>query len=373
MRVVAPGESIALEKGGSIGPIDVEYETYGQLTPAKDNAVLICHALSGDAHVAGWDKHAQKAGRGFRLKHPGWWDTVIGPGKAIDTNRYFVICSNVLGSCYGTTGPASVNPATGKPYGLSFPVVTVSDWVRVQAMLLNALGIDRLHAVIGGSLGGQQALEWALAFPDRVQRAVVFAASPRLSAQGIAFNAVGRQSVLSDPNFRNGDYYDHTPPNHGLGVARMMAHITYLSEEGMHAKFGRRLRDETKVNSPLGGAFEVESYLDYQGRSFVERFDANSYLYITWAMNHYDAAARWGNGDLVEACRRIQSRVLVVSFSSDWLYTPTECREFAVAMCRAGKPVSYVDVQSVYGHDSFLVETEPVGRLLSSILDGGAR
>ena len=373
LRVVQAGEPILLEKGGSIGPVDVEFETYGKLSAGKDNAVLICHALSGDAHVAGWDRHAQKAGRGYRLKHPGWWDTVIGPGKAIDTNRFFVICSNCLGSCYGTTGPASVDPATDKPYGLSFPVVTVGDWVRVQAMLLDTLGIQRLHAVIGGSLGGQQALEWALAYPDRVGRSMVFAASPRLSTQGIAFNAVGRQAVISDPNFRNGDYYDHAPPNHGLGVARMMAHITYLSEEGMHAKFGRRLRDQTKVNSPLGGAFEVESYLDYQGKSFVERFDANSYLYITWAMNHYDAAARWGEGDLVAACGRIRSRVVVVSFSSDWLYPPQECQEFAVAMCRAGKPVSYTDVHSDYGHDSFLVETEPVSHLLASVLDGGTR
>ena len=368
--VVPLGQSMALEKGPMAGPVEIEFETYGTLSPAKDNAVLITHALSGDAHVAGWDKHAEAAARTYRLKHPGWWDSVIGPGKAIDTNRWFVICSNILGSCYGTTGPASINPATGKPYGMSFPVVTVSDWVKIQAMLLDQLGIARLHAVIGGSLGGQQALEWTLAYPDRVDRAIVFAAAHRLSTQGVAFNAVGRQAIMTDPHFNNGDYYQTQSPIHGLAVARMMAHITYLSEEGMHQKFGRRMKLETSHSSALGGEFEVEGYLDYQGRSFVTRFDANSYLYVTWAMNHYDAASRWGGGDLVEACRRIQSRVLVCSFSSDWLYTPGQCRELAFAMCKAGKPASYIEVPSHYGHDAFLVETEPVGRLLSSFLEG---
>ncbi|MGE5608770.1 MAG: homoserine O-acetyltransferase MetX, partial [Bacillota bacterium] len=263
-----------LETGASIGPVTVEFETYGKLSPARDNAVLITHALSGDAHVAGWDRKAESTGRLYRTRHPGWWDTVIGPGKAIDTNRYCVICSNFLGSCYGTTGPASINPKTGKPYGMAFPVVTVSDWVRLQARLLDALGIERLHGVIGGSLGGQQALEWALAFPERVERSIVLAASPRLSAQGLAFNAVGRHAIMNDPNFRNGDYYGEQPPSMGLGAARMMAHITYLSEEGMHAKFGRRLQDKDKPDFGFGVEFEVESYLDYQARAFVERFDA---------------------------------------------------------------------------------------------------
>jgi homoserine O-acetyltransferase len=311
LRVISADETLKLEKGGEIGPIDVEYETYGELSPAKDNVVLICHALSGDAHVAGRDKHAEASSRQFRTKHPGWWDTVIGPGKAIDTRKFFVVCSNCLGSCYGTTGPASISPHTGKPYALAFPVVTVSDWVNVQALLLDRLGIDRVHCVIGGSLGGQQALEWALAYPQRVNRSIVFAAAHRLSTQGIAFNAVGRQAIMSDPDFNDGYYYEKDHPKNGLTVARMMAHITYLSEEGMHQKFGRRLRLENGSPSALGGEFEVESYLDYQGRSFVQRFDANSYLYITWAMNHYDAAIRWGGGDLVEACRRIQSKVLV--------------------------------------------------------------
>ncbi len=362
-----------LEGGGALGPVTVEYEAYGTLSEKRDNVVLIAHALSGDAHVAGWDQRAEEMGRKFRTRCPGWWDTVIGPGKPIDTNRYYVLCANFLGSCYGTTGPSSINPATGKAYGMDFPAVTVGDWVRSQAMLLDALGIPKLHTVVGGSLGGQQALEWALAYPQRVERAIVLAASPRLSAQGVAFNAVGRQAIMADPNFRGGDYYGRTPPNHGLAVARMMAHITYLSEEGMHEKFGRRRRDRTKPEQIFDVEFEVESYLDYQGKSFVERFDANSYLYITRAMDYYDAAARWGGGDLVQACRRIESRVAVVSFSSDWLYTPAHCREFALAMCRAGKSITYVEVPSRYGHDAFLVETRPVGQLLRAVLGGPAK
>jgi len=368
LRIV-DGQVLALEKGGSISAIDVEYEMYGKLSKAKDNVVLICHALSGDAHVAGWDKNWEQTGRLYRKKHPGWWDTVIGPGKAIDTRKYCVVCPNVLGSCYGTTGPASINPATGKPYGLSFPVVTVSDWVKVQALLLEKLGIERVRCVIGGSLGGQQALEWALAYPERVERAIVFAAAHRLSTQGVAFNAVGRRAIMTDPHFNQGEYYGRPGPDHGLAVARMMAHITYLSEEGMHQKFGRQ-KKESDTPSALGGEFEVESYLRYQGQSFVERFDANSYLYITWAMNHYDAADRWGGGDLVETCKRLKSKMLVCSFSSDWLYTPEQCRQLAFAMCRAGRPVNYVNVPSNYGHDSFLVEQEPVGKLLESFIGG---
>ena len=367
IQLATAEEPFQLFYGDRIGPVVVEYETYGKLSPARDNVVLITHALSGDAHVAGWDRNAQAAGRKWRMKHAGWWDTVIGPGKAIDTNKYFVICSNFLGSCYGTTGPSDINPATGKPYGKSFPAVGVADWVRLQARLLDALGIERLRAVVGGSLGGQQALEWAMAFPDRVERSIVLAASPCLSAQGLAFNAVGRQAILTDPNYNDGDYYGKPEPDAGLAVARMMAHITYLSEQGMGKKFGRRLQSQEPADY-FGGMFEVESYLHYQGRSFVERFDANSYLYITRAMDLYDAASQWGGGDLVEACRRIRSRVMVVSFSSDWLYTPEQCREFALSMMRAGKQVTYVNVPSPYGHDAFLVETEPVSYLLENFL-----
>lgn len=369
LRIADAAAPFELEVGGKLAPVDVEFETYGELNPARDNAILICHALSGDAHVAGWDRVCAKSGRSWRSNKPGWWDAIVGPGKAIDTRRWFVICSNVLGSCYGTTGPASTDPTTGKPYALTFPIVTVADWVRLQARLLDRLGIARLRAVIGGSLGGQQALEWALAFPDRVERSIVLAASARLSAQGLAFNAVGRFSIMKDPAFAGGDYYAGPRPESGLAAARMMAHITYLSEHGMHRKFGRRFKDKARPKFGFGVEFEVESYLDYQGKAFVERFDANSYLYITRAMDYYDAAERWGGGNLVEACRRIRSRMMVVSFSSDWLYPPDHGRELAFALCRAGRPATYSNVPSVFGHDAFLVQTDEVGRLLRAFIE----
>ncbi len=359
----------ALEVGGELSPIDVEYETYGELSSLKDNVILVCHALSGDAHVAGWDRLAKETGRTYRDGRPGWWDMMVGPGKPIDTDRYFVICPNNLGSCYGTTGPSSVNPATGKPYGLTFPVVTIGDWTRLQMTLLEQLGIERLYAVIGGSLGGQQVIEWALAYPDRLDKAMVFAASPRLSTQGLGFNAVGRFSIMNDPNFKDGDYYGGPLPEAGLAAARMLAHITYLSDEGMHEKFGRRLQNKERPDFSFGVEFEVESYLGYQGRAFVERFDANSYLYVTRAADYYDAAVQWGDGCLVEACKRIEAEVMVVSFSADWLYPPEEMKEFALGLSRNGKRVNYIDVPSRYGHDAFLVETEPVAHLLRHFLN----
>ena len=369
IRLVSAEAPIELELGGSVGPIDVEYETYGTLSPRKENVVFIAHALSGDAHVAGWDKDTPTNGRVWRQRKPGWWDAIVGPGKAIDTKRYFVICPNVLGSCYGTTGPGAVDPKTGKPYGLTFPMVTVGDWVQLHARLLDALGITQVHTVVGGSLGGQQALEMALAYPERVERAVVLAASARLSAQGLAFNAVARYCILNDPNFAGGDYYNQDQgPDAGLAAARMLAHITYLSDEGMHEKFGRRLQDKSEQKAGFGIEFAVESYLDYQARAFVERFDANAYLYITRAMDYYDAAARWGGGNLVEACRRARARTLVVSFDSDWLYPPGDCKDLALALARTGVRVTYADVPSRFGHDSFLVETQKVGRLLRSFL-----
>jgi homoserine O-acetyltransferase/O-succinyltransferase len=368
IRLATEAEPFELEVGGTLGPVDVEYETYGSLNEARDNVILILHALSGDAHVAGWDKDAGENGRAWRSKKPGWWDPVVGPGKSVDTDKYFVVCANFLGGCYGTTGPSSINPATGKAYGLAFPIVTVSDWVRLQARLLDALGVDKVHAVVGGSLGGQQAIEWALAFPDRVEKTIVFAASPRLSAQGLGFNAVGRYCILNDPNFSDGDYYDKTQPDTGLAAARMLAHITYLSEEGMHKTFGRKLREKEKPDFGFGVEFEVESYLDYQGRAFVQRFDANSYLYITRAMDYYDPAEKWGGGSLPEACRKITSDVMIVSFSSDWLYPPEYCREFSEALCKVGKAVTYVDVPSHFGHDAFLVQTEEVNELLRGFL-----
>lgn len=367
IRLASPEQPFRLETGVVMTDIVVEYEIYGELNQARDNAVLVAHALSGDAHAAGWDRRAEADGRPWRVRKPGWWDTVIGPGKAIDTRRYCVLCANVLGSCYGTTGPACIDPETGRPYGLDFPIVTVGDWVRLEARLLDALGIDKLYAVVGGSLGGQQALEWALAFPERIRKCVILAAAARLSAQGLAFNAVGRYAVLHDAHFNNGQYYDGTPPINGLAAARMLAHITYLSDQGMTEKFGRRLQNDQTRQRGFGVEFQVESYLTYQGKSFVQRFDANSYLYITRAMDYYDAAS-WGNGELAAACARIRSEVMIVSFETDWLYPPAECRDLALALMRNNIPVNYVQIQSRYGHDAFLVETARVSRLLRAFL-----
>ncbi|MDR2946076.1 MAG: homoserine O-acetyltransferase [Candidatus Adiutrix sp.] len=361
-------EPLRLEAGGSLGPVEIEYETYGELSSRRDNAVFICHALTGDAHAAGWDAGPGGPLRDYRRDKPGWWDDVIGPGKPIDTRRFFVICANVVGSCYGSTGPMSVNPATGRPYGLSFPVVTVGDWARLHMMLLDRLGIDALYAAIGGSVGGQQALEMALGWPDRVRRLIVLSAGRRITAQGLGFNSVARHSIINDPYFNGGDYYGGEPPLMGLAAARMLAHITYLSEDSMGLKFGRRFQDKSGPEFTLTGVeFEVESYLKHQGESFVRRYDANSYLYITRAMDYYDAAV-WGEGDLVKAAARIQARTLAVSFSSDWLFPPELCRELVSALCRAGRPATYVDIPSRYGHDAFLVETETVSRLIHSFL-----
>lgn len=362
-------EPFRLEAGGFIAPVTVEYETYGRINEAGDNVILIVHALSGDAHAAGWDEEADEDNRKWRTRKPGWWDEQVGAGLPLDTDRFFFICANVLGSCYGTTGPMDTDPATGKPYGLRFPLVTIGDWVRLQAKLLDHLGIGRLYAVIGGSLGGQQALEWALAFPERVERCIVLASSARLSPQGLAFNAVARHSILSDPNFNGGDYYGAELPGKGLAAARMLGHITYLSDEAMYQKFGRRLQGKSEPEFSFGIEFEVESYLAYQGRSFVERFDANAYLYVTRAMDYYDAARSWGGGDLTEACKRIQCKMLIVSFSTDWLYPPRECRELALAISRNRHPVTYVNIPSNYGHDSFLVEHELLGGLLHDFLN----
>lgn len=362
-------EPMRLEAGGSLGPITLEYETYGQLNQAGDNCILICHALTGDAHAAGWDSNPEGPLREYRKNKPGWWDDMIGPGKPIDTRRFFVVCANVVGSCYGSSGPMETNPATGRPYGLSFPVVTVGDWAKLQLMLLDRLGIGVIYAVIGGSVGGQQAMEIALSQPQRVNRLIILSAGYRITAQGLAFNSVARHGIAGDPNFNGGDYYDTgARPLMGLAVARMLAHITYLSEESMGHKFGRRLRNKPSPDFTLTGVeFEVESYLKHQGESFVRRYDANSYLYITRAMDYYDASV-WGKGDLVKAAARLKAKTLVVSFSSDWLFPPELCRELVSAMCRSGLPVTYVDIPSRYGHDAFLVETETVSRLIDSFL-----
>ena len=365
-----PRNPLVLESGGKLGPVEVEYEAYGALNQARDNAVLICHALTGDAHAAGWDRGPFGPLRDYRRKKPGWWDSMIGPGKAVDTLKYFVLCINVLGSCYGTSGPSTINPATGKPFGLSFPIVTVGDWARLQTAILDRLGIDSVKAVIGGSMGGQIVLELGLSFPERFRSLAILSAGHRLTTQGLAFNAVGRNAIISDSSFRGGSYYDGEMPLTGLSVARMLAHITYLSEESMGRKFGRKLRGKDVPDFTLTGIeFEMESYLNHQAQSFVQRYDANSYLYLTRAMDYYDAAAKWGEGDLAEAAARLRSKTLIVSFSSDWLFPPELIFELAKAVCRARRPVSYINIPSRYGHDAFLVETEAVSRLIRSFLE----
>ena len=347
-------EGIKLESGLFLGPLTVAYETYGKLSPQKDNAVLILHALSGDAHAAGLDQSG-------RL---GWWDAMIGPGKGIDTNKYFVICSNCLGGCQGTTGPSSVNPATGVPYGRSFPLITIADMVNVQALLVERLGINKLHNVVGGSMGGMQALQWAVTHPGKVKSAAVIAATARLSPQGIAFNWVGRNAIYSDPARvcpDPGALTENDKMGRGLAVARMIGHITYLSEETMEVKFGRKLalkdvdgyRYSLGENGKEGGEFEVESYLEHQGNSFMQRFDEDSYVIITKAIDYFDLEATYG--DLLTAFRNVTAKMLVISFSSDWLYPTPMSIPIVRALQALQKHVSFAELDLPYGHDSFLV------------------
>lgn len=359
MRLFEAPDELELDCGRRLGPIDVAYETYGQMDADGENVVLICHALSGDAHVAGrYNEDDRK---------PGWWDAMVGPGKGIDTNRYFVICSNFLGGCKGTTGPSSINPATGERWGLDFPVITIADMVRVQKALLDALGIRRLLAVVGGSMGGMQVLEWATRYGDFVRAAIPVATTTRLNAQSIGFDAIGRHAIIGDPHFELGHYTNDQPPSQGLAIARMIGHITYLSEEGMHAKFGRQLRHEESYRYDFDSEFSVETYLDHQGQRFVERFDANSYLYITKAMDYFDLPRQYGS--LERAFADSQCRWLVLSFSSDWLFTPRQSQEMVRALLTAGKEVSYCNIQSPYGHDAFLLEPETLGKLIAGFLN----
>ncbi len=353
-----PPQALILESGRSLGPLTLAYETYGHLNAARDNAILVAHALSGDAHVAGFHDAQDKA--------PGWWDVMVGPGKPLDTNRFFVICSNVIGGCQGSTGPSSVNPDTGEPYGLTFPVVTIKDMVNAQRALVDHLGIDRLYAVVGGSMGGMQVLEWAASYPERVRVALPIATTARLSPQAIAFDEVGRQAIMSDPEWRGGAYYGRSLPVHGLSIARMIGHITYLSDASMHQKFGRRLQDKAEYGYEFVTDFQVESYLRYKGDSFVKRFDANSYLYITKAMDYFDLARE--RGSLRAALAEVQAKFLVVSFSSDWLFPPYQSREIVTALRQNGAEVIYTEIASDYGHDAFLLEAEQLGRLISGFL-----
>ena len=363
VRVVEREEPLSLDCGKTLGPIDVAYETYGQLNKAGDNAILICHALSGNAHVAGYNHPDDKK--------PGWWEGMVGPGKGIDTNRYFVICSNFLGGCSGTTGPCSMNPETGRPYGLDFPIITIADMVRVQKLLLDKLGIKHLLAVVGGSIGGMQVLQWAIAYPDMVDTAIPVATTTHLGAQSIAFDAVGRSAILSDAHFANGQYHNGEAPGQGLAIARMIGHITYLSEQGMRQKFGRELRSTDKYSYDFNSEFAVETYLNHQGQSFVERFDANSYLYITKAADYFDIPRDYGS--LEEAFANVQSRFLVVSFSSDWLFTPQQSEAMVDALVANGKDVSFCNIASTYGHDAFLLEDGTLGGFISGFLKASHR
>ena len=358
MRIVDRDRPLELACGKTLGPIDVAYETYGRLNEQQDNVVLISHALSGNAHVAGYHSPDDKK--------RGWWENMVGPGKGIDTNKYFVICSNFLGGCSGTTGPCSVNPETKKPYGLDFPFITIADMVKVQKILLDKLGIKQVLSVIGGSMGGMQVLQWAIEYPDFVKSAIVIASTAHLGAQSIAFDAVGRGAILSDPNFQNGNYKSDDGPDRGLAIARMIGHITYLSEQSMRERFGRQLRGTQGYNYDFNSEFAIETYLNYQGQSFVERFDANSYLYITKAMDYFDLNKHYGS--LAKAFADVKSRFLVVSFESDWLFTPQQSEAVVNALAAGGKDVSFCNMASPYGHDSFLLEPATLGLFISGFL-----
>jgi homoserine O-acetyltransferase len=353
--VTLPG--IKTQSGFTFDHVDVSYQTLGTLSPKRDNAVLVCHALSGDAHVAGLHP---ETGR------PGWWDYHVGPGKAIDTDKLFVICPNVLGGCSGTTGPASLNPETGKPYAMSFPPVTIRDMVAVQAKLIDRLGIQRLLAVVGGSMGGMQALVWATDYPERVQTCIPIATCISHSAMQIAFNEIGRRAILTDPDWNDGNYSEDRRPVHGLAVARMVGHVTYLSEFAMTHKFGRKRQKGHDTNGDEAALFSVESYLHHQGQSFVKRFDPNSYLYLTKAIDQFDL---FENGSQAEVLRRVRTRFLVISFESDWLYPPVQSRELVRLLKRTNIPVTYINLETPYGHDSFLIENPAFANVLRHYLE----
>ncbi len=339
-------QPLTLKSGEVLPAYDLVYETYGTLNADKSNAVLICHALSGNHHVAGKYNETDK--------YPGWWDNLVGPGRPLDTNRFFVIGVNNLGGCHGSSGPSSINPATGKPWGAAFPVVTVEDWVASQARLADQLGIEQLAAVIGGSLGGMQALQWTISYPERIRHALVIASAPNLTAQNMAFNEVARQAIMTDPEFYDGDYYEHnTVPRRGLRIARMLGHITYLSDDAMGAKFGRKLRDG-EIKYGFGVEFEMESYLRYQGDKFAGEFDANTYLRMTRALDYFDPALAHG-GDLSAALAKAKANFLVVSFTSDWRFSPARSREIVKALLDNERAVSYAEVTAAHGHDAFLM------------------
>jgi len=352
-------EPMLLESGHTLDTVDIVYETYGEPNADRSNAILILHALSGNANAAGYHSPHDK--------RTGWWDSMIGPGKAFDTQKYWVICSNIIGGCKGSTGPGSANPKTGKPFGTDFPIITVGDMVDAQKKLIDHLGISQIYAIAGGSMGGFQVLEWTLRFPDMIKSAISIASSARLSAQGIAFNAVGRHAITSDPDWLGGHYYSTQGPQHGLSIARMVGHITYLSDFSMDSRFGRRLQSADRFSYDFTAEFAVESYLQYQGHSFTERFDANSYLYITKAMDYFDINRSYG--PLNEAFSAVSAKYLLVSYSSDWLFTTEQSREIVRALLYNDKDVSFIDIDSPYGHDAFLIEEEQQTRIIKSFLD----
>ena len=349
------------QSGADLTEVEIAYQAVGHLSEARDNVVLVGHALSGDAHVAGL---SPTTGR------PGWWDFHVGPGKAIDTDRFHVICSNVLGGCGGSTGPASINPATGRPFGAEFPPVTVRDMVRIQAQFLDALGLPRLFSVIGGSMGGMQALVWATEYADRIDTCIPIACCMAHNAMQIAFNEVGRQAIMTDSSWHGGNYYGHELPRHGLAVARMIGHVTYLSDFAMHQKFGRRLQRPSRPEDMFPDFFSVESYLQYQGESFVRRFDPNSYLYITKALDRFDLL---DGRPAQEVFSQVRARVLVISFESDWLYSPEQSRELVKHLKRANVPTTYLNLATPYGHDSFLIQNPDFSSAVNHFLTGQYR
>lgn len=356
-----PPHPMQLEGGSTLSPVTIAYETCGELSPSKDNVVLVLHALSGDAHVAGY--HSKDDSK------PGWWDIMVGPGKGIDTDKYFVICSNILGSCMGSTGPASIDPDTGKPYGLTFPLVTIGDMVAAQKALIEHLGIKKLLCVVGGSIGGMQVLEWAVRYPEMVVSAIPLASTTKHSALTIAFNEVARQAIMADPKWNQGNYTDAEMPAHGLAVARMIGHITYLSDESMWHKFGRRLQDKADFSFNFDADFQVESYLRYQGNKFVDRFDANSFLYITKAADYFDLEKQHGNGSIVQAFSKTSAKFLVVSFTSDWLYPTYQSKGMVQAMKKNGLDVSFCEIEAQWGHDAFLLPNTRFSSVISGFLE----
>jgi len=355
----AESDKFLLINGRELGPVTLSYETYGTLNDDKSNAISILHALSGSAHAAGFSSSDDK--------YPGWWDHYIGPGKSFDTDKYFVISSNVLGGCSGSTGPSSINPETGKPFGLDFPIITIHDMVNAQCHLVKSLGIEKLLSVAGGSMGGMQALRWAISYPAMTSSVIALATSALISAQGIAFNEVGRQAIINDPHWNNGNYYEDKNPGSGLSLARMIAHITYLSEKHMHEKFGRKINSSDALTYHFESDFSVESYLHYQGNKFVDRFDANTYLYITKAIDYFDLKTDFDNS-LISAFENVEANFLIASFTSDWLYPAEQSKEIVKALRVNRKNVVYTNIYTEKGHDSFLLPNEVLEKNISDFL-----